>query len=86
MESSYPLSLLAKIPPWPRREADESRPSGMREDLRRGPNLVSEKRRRVRRMAENYASKSALAGEGLLLEDSDPAWGGTAWGIPCIAG
>jgi hypothetical protein len=44
--------------------------------------LVSAKRRRVRRMTANYASKSALDREGSLLDDSDPAKGGTAWATP----
>jgi hypothetical protein len=41
------------------------------EDLPRGPNFVSPKGPRVRRMPENYASKSALDKEGLLLDDSE---------------
>jgi hypothetical protein len=45
--------------------------SGAGEDMRRGPNLVSANRQRVRRMAENHASKSALAKERSLLNDSE---------------
>ena len=41
------------------------------EDLPRGPNLVSAKKRGIRRMTENYASKSALDREASLLDDSE---------------
>jgi len=41
------------------------------EVLPRGLNLASAKKRRVRRMTENYASKSALDREGSLLDNSE---------------
>jgi len=48
------------------------------EDLPGGPNLVSAKMRRVRRMAKKCASKSASDREELLLHDSErfgiPPW------------
>jgi hypothetical protein len=65
------------------READE-RGSIRGRSFAKRSYLVSAKRRRVRRMSENCASKSALGREGSLLDDSDPAKGGTAWAIPFI--
>jgi hypothetical protein len=80
---SSPVSIRTKVgKPW--REVDESRHGGTEEDLPRGPNLVSAKKRRIRRMSGNYASKSALDREESLLDDSDPAKGGTAWATPFI--
>ncbi|MGD0625206.1 MAG: hypothetical protein ABSB32_10860 [Thermodesulfobacteriota bacterium] len=55
------------------READESRHGGTGEDLPGGPNLVSPKRWQVRKMAKNHTSKSALAKEGSVLDDSAAA-------------
>jgi hypothetical protein len=40
------------------------------EDLPRGPHLVFAKKQRVRRMAGDYAAKSALDRQGSLLGDS----------------